>query len=155
MVQQVEAASLSPMTSPLQRFLDAQERDYRTAFLEIQNGRKQSHWIWYIFPQIQGLGFSGTSRFYAIENLREAQEYLSHPVLGPRLTEISQELLKLETQNATQVFGQPDDLKVRSSMTLFAAADPENPIFQQVLEKFFKGEKDTKTLQILGGEKPF
>lgn len=134
----------------LKRFLEAQERDYHTALAEIKNGRKRSHWIWYIFPQIQGLGLSGTSRFYAIENIREARDYLAEPVLGARLTEICKELLELDTRNATEVFGRPDDLKVRSSMTLFAEADPSNPLFQQVLDKFFHGEKDEKTLEILG-----
>jgi uncharacterized protein (DUF1810 family) len=134
----------------LKRFLDAQERDYRTALSEIQNGRKQSHWIWYIFPQIQGLGLSGTSQFYAIANLQEAKDYLANPVLGARLTEICAELLKLDTRNATEVLGRPDDMKVRSSMTLFAEADPANPIFQQVLDTFFHGAKDEKTLEILG-----
>lgn len=134
----------------LKRFLDAQEGDYHTALAEIKSGRKQSHWIWYIFPQIQGLGLSGTSRFYAVEDIREAKDYLAEPVLGARLTEICKELLELDTRNATEVFGRPDDMKVRSSMTLFAEADPANPLFQQVLDKFFHGEKDEKTLEILG-----
>ncbi len=133
----------------LKRFLGAQERDYHTALSEVQNGRKQSHWIWYIFPQIQGLGLSGTSRFYAIEDIQEAKDYLAEPVLGARLTEICKELLELDTRNATEVFGRPDDMKVRSSMTLFAEADPANPLFQQVLDKFFSGERDEKTLEIL------
>jgi uncharacterized protein (DUF1810 family) len=133
----------------LKRFLDAQEPDYQTALSEIQSGRKQSHWIWYIFPQIQGLGLSGTSRFYAIGDIHEAKDYLAHRVLGPRLTEICSELLKLDTKNATEVFGHPDDMKVRSSMTLFAEADPANPVFRKVLDRFFNGEKDQKTIEIL------
>ncbi len=136
-------------TPALKRFLEAQERDYQTALAEIQNGRKQSHWIWYIFPQIQGLGLSGTSHFYAIPDLQEAKDYLANPILAARLMEICAELLKLDTRNATEVFGRPDDMKVKSSMTLFAEGDPANPIFQQVLDKFFNGQRDEKTLEIL------
>jgi len=133
----------------LKRFVDAQQSDYQTALTEIKNGRKRSHWMWYIFPQIQGLGFSETSRFYAIKDLTEAEEYLDHPVLGPRLIEICDELLKLKTNSASQVFGDPDDMKLKSSMTLFAAANHTNTVFQQVLDKFFKGQQDNKTLQII------
>ena len=134
----------------LQRFLDAQEASYPTALAEIQVGRKRSHWMWYIFPQIQGLGFSETSRFYAIRDLREAEAYLRHPVLGSRLVGISQELLKLATTDAYHVFGSPDDLKLQSSMTLFAALDGGSPVFQAVLDQFFRGAADSHTLQLLG-----
>ena len=105
--------------------------------------------MWYIFPQIAGLGFTETSRFYAIKSIDEAQAYLDHPVLGGRLIAICTELLTLPGNNATQIFGTPDDLKLRSCVTLFAAMPNTNPVFQQVLDKFFKGEKDQSTLQLL------
>lgn len=135
--------------SNLSRFLTAQKRDYAIALSEIKNGRKRSHWMWYIFPQIHGLGFSETSKFYAIKNIYEAEEFLNDPVLGKRLIEISNELLKLETKDARQIFGNPDDLKLRSSMTLFASLKNTDPVFQKVLDQFFDGKKDEKTLQIL------
>jgi len=133
----------------LKRFLEAQETDYQLALAEIKNGRKRSHWIWYIFPQIQGLGFSETSKFYAIKDIREAEEYLKHPVLGSRLVLICNELLGLESNDANKVFGSPDDLKLKSSMTLFSALHNTNPVFQLVLKKFFNGTKDNKTLQVI------
>ncbi|MBO3271001.1 DUF1810 domain-containing protein [Hymenobacter defluvii] len=133
----------------LTRFLDAQKADYQTALSEIKNGRKRSHWMWYIFPQIQGLGFSETSRFYAVRDAAEAEAYLAHPVLGSRLLEISNALLTLSASNATSVFGSPDDLKLKSSMTLFASLPKADPVFQAVLDKFFNGTKDDKTLQLL------
>lgn len=137
------------MKNNLQRFIEAQHTDYDIALAEIKRGRKQSHWMWYIFPQIHGLGFSTTSQYYAIKNVREAEEYLMHPVLGKRLIEISNELLKLAEQNPTKIFGSPDDIKLRSSMTLFAALAATEPVFQSVLDKFFKGTKDNKTLEII------
>lgn len=134
----------------LQRFLDAQETEYPRALGEIKNGKKQSHWMWYVFPQIQGLGISSTSRFYGIKDLQEAQAYLEHPVLGSRLIIICQELLNLESQDARAILGSPDDVKLKSSMTLFSALPNTNPIFQSVLEKFYQGNQDLKTLQIIG-----
>jgi uncharacterized protein (DUF1810 family) len=134
----------------LQRFIDAQQSDYAIASAEIKNGRKQSHWMWYIFPQIKGLGFSATSKFYAISNIIEAVEYLGHPVLGSRLVEISNQLLQLDGNDAYKIFGSPDDLKLKSSMTLFATLPKTDKVFQLVLDKFFNGTKDNKTLQILG-----
>ncbi|MGN6603866.1 MAG: DUF1810 domain-containing protein [Ginsengibacter sp.] len=136
----------------LQRFIDAQERDYQIALSEIQKGRKRSHWMWYIFPQIKGLGFSETSKFYAIKNIGEAEEFLADPVLGKRLIEISKELLKLKTNDANQIFGSPDDLKLKSSMTLFASVPNSDRVFQSVLEKYFNGQKDTRTLKIISEE---
>jgi uncharacterized protein (DUF1810 family) len=133
----------------LNRFIDAQQTDYQTALSEIKNGKKRSHWMWYIFPQIQGLGFSETSKYYAIKDAAEAQEYLNHSVLGSRLIEICSELLKLKSNDAYSVFGSPDDMKLKSSMTLFAAVRPATPVFQQVLDKFFNGAKDDKTLRLL------
>jgi uncharacterized protein (DUF1810 family) len=131
----------------LQRFIDAQERAYPIAIGEIKRGRKQSHWMWYIFPQIQGLGFSETSRFYAIKNLEEAAAYLDHDVLGKRLLEICDALLALTGNNANNIFGSPDDVKLKSSMTLFSILKP-NEVFQQVLDKFFNGTKDEETIRI-------
>jgi uncharacterized protein (DUF1810 family) len=133
----------------LERFIDAQERSYQIALSEIKNGRKQSHWMWYIFPQVQGLGFSETSKFYAIKNIDEAKEFLLHPVLGNRLVNLCNELLKLESDNANSIFGSPDDLKLKSSMTLFSSLNI-NPVFQMVLDKFFNGTGDNKTLELIG-----
>lgn len=134
----------------LQRFLDAQQSDYEIALSEIKKGRKRSHWMWYIFPQIKGLGFSEVSRFYAIRNIDEAEEYLGHPILGKRLVEISNELL--HSNNGRKIFGNPDDLKLKSSMTLFSSISKTNPVFEMVLQKFFDGKKDDKTLAILAEE---
>lgn len=134
----------------LQRFTDAQKRDYQTALAEIKRGRKQSHWMWYIFPQIDGLGFSSTAKFYAIKDLNEAKEYLENAILGERLIEISEALLEIEGVTAHQIFGSPDDMKLKSSMTLFNALDETNPVFQKVLDKYYDGAKDEKTLQLIG-----
>jgi uncharacterized protein (DUF1810 family) len=132
-------------TIGLERFVEAQDNDYNNALREVINGRKQTHWMWYIFPQIQGLGYSETAKYYAIRDLEEATKYLNHQVLGERLLRITAELLKLES-SAAQIFGSPDDLKLRSSMTLFAAVQDASPLFEQVLGKFFNGRKDEKTL---------
>lgn len=139
------------MTAPhnLQRFLDAQEGRFQKALQEIKNGRKQSHWMWFIFPQIQGLGFSEMANFYAICDLAEANLYLQHPVLGSRLIEISNALLAIDGKTANQVFGSPDDLKLRSCMTLFSALQNTDPVFEKVLKKYYNGVKDTKTLQLI------
>ena len=134
----------------IERFIDAQKTDYKIALAEIERGRKQSHWIWYIFPQVAGLGMSSTSQFYAISGLDEARAYLSEPTLRAHLLEISSALLALEESDPTAVFGFPDDLKLRSSMTLFAAAAPDEAVFPAVLDKFFGGQPDARTLQILG-----
>ena len=138
------------MDTSLERFVRAQEHSYDAALREIRGGRKRSHWMWYIFPQIAGLGMSSTAQYYAIYDLTEAEEYLAHPILGPRLLEISRALLALDTSDADAVFGWPDNLKLRSSMTLFHCADPDCPVFQQVLDKFFAGRPDERTLAILG-----
>ena len=134
----------------LKRFLDAQAASYEQAFTEIKAGQKRSHWMWYIFPQIQGLGFSEISKHYAISGLAEAAEYLQHPVLGTRLVNICEALLGLEGNDANRVYGSPDDLKLKSSMTLFAALPGAPPVFAAVLAKFFRGVRDGKTLQLLG-----
>jgi uncharacterized protein (DUF1810 family) len=139
-----------PNEPNLQRFLDAQARDYAQALAEITSGRKRSHWMWYIFPQVRGLGFSSTSQHYAIGDLAEAAAYLKHPVLGKRLVEISTALLGLAGSDANRVFGSPDDLKLKSSMTLFAAVPGADTVFEQVLAKYFGGVRDGKTLHLLG-----
>ena len=133
----------------LQRFLNAQEKEYHAALSEIKNGKKQSHWMWYIFPQIAGLGFSETSKIYAIKDIHEAGEFLKDPILRSRLIEICNELLNLETNDAHTIFGTPDDLKLHSSMTLFSSLPNTNPVFQKVLDKYFDGKKDGVTLEIL------
>ena len=137
------------MSYDLNRFITAQERSYDAALSEIRSGRKRTHWMWYIFPQIDGLGRSSTAQYYAISDLQEAKEYYAHPVLGPRLVEISEALLSLDGDNATTVMGYPDDLKLKSSMTLFAIASG-NPVFTKVLDKYFDGRQDRWTIKILG-----
>ncbi len=134
----------------LQRFIDAQEADFDTALAEIKNGQKRSHWMWYIFPQLRGLGLSDTSRYYGIQSIDEAESYINHPVLGQRLIEMCLVLLQLKNDNANEIFGSPDDLKLRSSMTLFASLPDAYPVFQSVLEKFFNGATDDKTLKLIG-----
>jgi uncharacterized protein (DUF1810 family) len=133
----------------LQRFIDAQKNVYPLALEEIKNGRKQSHWMWFIFPQIHGLGFSAISKLYAIKDIREAEVFLKHPLLGSRLITISNELLKLSSNDAYTIFGNPDDMKLQSSMTLFSSLKNADPVFDLVLQKFFKGIKDRNTLQRL------
>ena len=133
----------------LQRFIDAQRSDYATALEEITAGKKRGHWMWYIFPQLLGLGYTSTSVTYSIKDLDEAAAYLRDPVLGVRLVEICNALLKLDNNDAHKIFGSPDDLKLRSSMTLFSLVPGADKIFQQVLDKFFGGRKDEKTLQLL------
>lgn len=132
----------------LDRFIKAQELDYNIALSEMKSGRKRSHWMWYIFPQIKGLGFSSTAQYYAIQNKKEAEEYLAHPVLGKRLLEISEVLLQIESSDASRVMGYPDDMKLKSSMTLFYLVSG-NDIFKQVLDKFFDGKIDKKTEDLL------
>ena len=136
----------------LQRFLDAQEGSYDQALAGIRGGRKRSHWVWYIFPQITGLGMSSMAQHYPIKDLQEARDYLSQPVLQKRLLEISMALLKLESNDPRAVMGYPDDLKLRSCMTLFMAAEPDNRVFQKVLDKFFEGRTDRRTEEILRGQ---
>ena len=136
----------------LQRFKDAQRNDYEQALQEVKSGRKRTHWMWYIFPQIHGLGMTPISDYYSIRSLREAKDYLKDPVLGARLVEISKALLELNTSDPHAVFGSPDDLKLRSCMTLFERADPQNPVFGDVLDKYYRGERDQRTLEILDKE---
>ncbi|WP_457797841.1 DUF1810 domain-containing protein [Methylocystis sp. S23] len=133
----------------LQRFLDAQAESYDRALAELRAGRKTSHWIWYVFPQLKGLGFSEASRFYGLSGLDEARAYLAHPILGQRLRECAEAMLATGDSNAEDVLGFTDAMKFRSSMTLFAKAAPQEPLFAQALARFFKGEEDQKTLDLL------
>lgn len=137
------------MNNNLDRFLIAQQTYYRTALQEIQSGQKRSHWMWFIFPQIAGLGYSETARYYAIQDMNEAKAYLEDYTLRSNLIEISEALLGIGSNDAAAVMGWPDNLKLRSSMTLFALAEPECEVFQKVLDKFFGGEMDQKTVEIL------
>lgn len=133
----------------LNRFVRAQAPIYSAALAELKSGRKRSHWMWFVFPQIDGLGFSETTRRYSIKSLAEAREYLAHPVLGARLRECTQALLKIEGRTALGVFGWPDNMKLQSSMTLFAAADPAAPEFSAVLARYFEGKHDARTVERL------
>ena len=136
----------------LARFVEAQARDYNQALAEIKAGRKRSHWIWYVFPQIDGLGFSSMSRRYAIKSVDEAKAYLAHPVLGKRLVEICDAAFAVEGKSAHDVFGSPDDMKLKSCATLFASVSPPDSVFERLLEKYFQGERDGKTLELIGSE---
>lgn len=136
----------------LERFKEAQENDYPIALEEIKNGCKISHWMWYIFPQLKDLGYSPTAKYFGIDGKDEALAYINDDNLRGRLIEISEVLLSHEDKSASEIFGYPDDLKLKSSMTLFWAVAPEIDVFEKVLEKFFKGEKDSKTLKLLGIE---
>jgi len=133
----------------LKRFVGAQERDYPQAVSEIRRGQKLTHWMWYIFPQFDGLGFSATSRHYSIKSVAEATAYLNHPVLGPRLLESVTAALSVDNRSAYEVFGSPDDMKLRSCATLFAYESPAGSVFERLLEKYFQGERDSKTLTLL------
>lgn len=135
----------------LQRFVDAQEQVYSQVLAELRAGRKRSHWIWFIFPQIAGLGFSPTSQFYAIRSVAEARAYLEHPVLGARLRECTGLLLDLPERSIEEILGYPDDLKFRSSMTLFHHVAPEEAVFAAALRRFFSGEPDRRTLELVAG----
>lgn len=135
--------------SDLSRFIEAQSFNYSDALREIKNGRKESCWIWYVFPQIQGLGQSDMSKRFAIQDLQEARDYLADETLGPRLEEMCRAALAVDCNDASQVFGTPDDMKLRSSMTLFEAAAPKREIFGMVLDKYFQGQRDMNTLRIL------
>lgn len=136
----------------LKRFLDAQSNTYERALTEIKNGRKRSHWMWYIFPQYKGLGRSSTSMEYAIKSQEEANIYLNHPILGARLIEITKAFLSIENKTAYEVLGGPDDLKIKSSMTLFDAIQNENDLFDSVLEKYFEGNRCRRTISGLKNE---
>ena len=134
----------------LQRFIDAQDALYEAALAELTVGAKRSHWMWFVFPQLEGLGVSAMAQRYAIRSLTEARAYLAHPVLGPRLRDCTDAVLAVRGRSARQIFGPPDDMKFRSSMTLFALATPEELRFQEALDRYFEGRPDARTLEILG-----
>ena len=136
----------------LDRFKTAQERDYQTALKEIKNGCKVSHWMWYIFPQMKQLGYSPTAKYYGLHGIDEAKAYIADDELRQHLVEISEALLALDSDNASHILGYPDDMKLRSCMTLFMLAAPEIPVFQAVLDKFYGGEKDEHTVRILNNK---
>lgn len=133
----------------LNRFVEAQRNDFDNALAEIRRGRKDSHWMWYIFPQFHGLGLSPMSQQYAIQSRAEAEAYLQHELLGPRLKEIAAAALFVEEKSAREIFGSPDDLKLKSCCTLFAAVSPAGSVFAQLLDKYYAGERDQKTLRLL------
>lgn len=136
------------MSKRIDRFLEPQKTSYAVALEEVRNGRKVSHWMWYIFPQLRGLGQSNVAWYYGIEDLIEAKDYLEHPVLGQRLREITQAALELSETNPMKIFGWPDNMKFRSCMTLFARISEDN-LFTRALDKFFGGQEDSMTLELL------
>ncbi len=133
----------------LTRFVQAQEHDYDQALGEIRTGRKRSHWMWYVFPQFTGLGSSPTSMHYAIKSVQEAAAYLAHAVLGPRLLECAEAALQIEGRSALEIFGSPDDMKLRSSATLFASVSPEGSVFHRIIDKYFAGSQDVRTIELM------
>lgn len=137
------------MTGALDRFLEAQSSVYETALAEIRAGEKRSHWMWFVFPQLDGLGSSAMSRRYAIRGRAEAGAYLAHPVLGARLIECFEALLGLHGRSAHEILGSPDDMKLRSSATLFAAVSDPDSVFHRLLGKYYRGEGDPHTLRLL------
>jgi uncharacterized protein (DUF1810 family) len=134
----------------LNRFVAAQEDDYEQALAEIRSGRKRTHWMWYVFPQFAGLGSSSMAERYAIKSAEEAKACLAHPILGPRLVECAEAVLGVEGRSVHEIFGSPDDLKLRSSATLFAAVSPSGSAFERVLDKYYGGEADEKTIHLMG-----
>ena len=133
----------------LNRFLQAQENDYERALSEIRSGQKRTHWMWYIFPQLEGLAFSSTAKHYSIKSIQEARAYLTHPVLGPRLLECAEAVVQIKGRSANEIFGYPDDLKLRSCATLFEYVSPSGSVFKQLIEEYYGGERDHKTLALL------
>lgn len=137
----------------IERFLSAQENAYDKALREIKNGMKESHWMWFVFPQIRGLGFTEYNVYFGLKDLDEATQYLEHPILGRRLVEISQAALDQSGKTALDIFGRPDERKLRSCMTLFSQIPNADPVFEKVLEKYYNGVKDEKTISILHSQK--
>jgi uncharacterized protein (DUF1810 family) len=133
----------------LERFVQAQERDFEQAVSEIRNGRKRSHWMWYIFPQFDGLGSSWTSKQYSVKSVAEAKAYLAHPILGVRLVECAEATLLVEHLSALEIFGSPDDMKLRSCATLFAYVSSEGSVFHRLLDKYFHGKPDDRTMRLI------
>ena len=140
-----------PSSDPhnLQRFVDAQEHIYPQALGELQSGLKRTHWMWFTFPQLAGLGSSERAQFYAIRSLEEARAYLAHPVLGSRLLECAQAVLAVEGRTANDIFGSPDDMKLSSCATLFASVSPPGSLFDRILEKYYASRRDDRTLGLL------
>ena len=141
----------SPASDPfnLRRFLDAQTDNYQDAISEIHSGKKRTHWMWYVFPQFDGLAFSSTSKHFAIKSPDEARAYLEHPILGARLRECAEAALHIDGRSATEIFGSPDDLKLKSCATLFACVSPPGSVFERLLDKFYAGSRDDRTLALL------
>lgn len=137
-------------TYDLTRFVKAQKQFFETALMELRQGKKQSHWMWFIFPQLKGLGGSETAQYYGIKNIEEAQAYMTNEYLQQNMFQICQVLVESKENNALKIFGSPDHMKLKSSMTLFEQACPNFDIFGKVIEKFFNGERDEKTIQLIG-----
>lgn len=133
----------------IERYLSAQENVYEQALHEIKNRKKLTHWMWFIFPQLRGLGFTDYNIYYGIEDLKEAEQYMSHPILGKRLVEITQAMLQIKNKTALEILGRPDERKLKSCMTLFSLVPQAPEYFVKVLEKYYGGEKDEKTLQLI------
>jgi uncharacterized protein (DUF1810 family) len=150
MIPQMDELRSAADPHDLERFVQAQRAMYAQALAELCDGRKRSHWMWYVFPQFEGLGSSPMSRRYAIRSTAEAVAYLAHPVLGHRLSECAAALLALEGRTATEILGFPDDAKLKSCLTLFACVSPAGSIFEQLLGKYFGGERDAETLRLAG-----
>lgn len=131
------------------RFLEAQNSKYLDALKEIKQGKKLTHWMWFVFPQIKGLGFTDYNIFYGIENLEEAQAYYDHPILGKHLIEITQALLQIDNKTALEIMGKPDERKLQSCMTLFSLLPNANKVFEQIIDKYYQGKKDDRTLELL------
>jgi uncharacterized protein (DUF1810 family) len=153
MADRIETSAV-PDPHDLSRFVRAQEDNYAQALAEIRGGRKRSHWMWYVFPQFDGLRFSAMSRRYAIKSVAEAEAYLDHPVLGPRLVECFAAALAIEGRSAFDIFGSPDDMKLRSCATLFERVTSARSVFGQLIDKYFRGERDSATLRLLGAARP-
>lgn len=134
----------------LNRFVLAQENDFERALSEIAGGKKRTHWMWYILPQFDGLAFSATSKHYAIKNIEEAKAYLRHPILGPRLLQCCEAVLRVKGKSAAEIFGSPDDIKLKSCATLFASVSQAGSVFERLLDQYYQGERDAKTLKLLG-----
>jgi uncharacterized protein (DUF1810 family) len=133
----------------LTRFVRGQQDNYAQALSEITRGQKRTHWMWYVFPQFDGLAFSSTSQYYAIKSVEEAEAYLEHPIIGPRLLACAEAVIGVEGRSATEIFGSPDDLKLQSCATLFASVSPPGSVFHRVLEKYYGGAPDDRTLHLL------
>jgi len=145
------ASGRDPVGDPydLERFVHAQEEDYEQALSEIRSGRKRSHWMWYVFPQFDGLGASWSSKHYSVKSVAEARAYLAHPVLGRRLVECAEATLRVDGRSAAEIFGSPDDMKLRSCATLFAHVSPEGSVFHRIIDTYFQGKPDDRTLRLI------